>query len=199
MAIIFACASWRVAGGDAGNSPHRRPSCGTPRRLRALRQPGSLVAPRWRPIRAVATIASSLGEDAYLFLSDDADHFLAEAALAAIAGALLSSFLKGFTEAAQERSEQWGKGLATFLADRVDKGLERVREKGEPAADAEAAVTDTRAVAQGATAAQATLWSTTSEHALAGALEGCELTPRAAERAASTARHAGLELIGWGE
>jgi hypothetical protein len=147
--------------------------------------------------QAVAQIASSLGEDAYLFLSDDGDHFLAEAALAAIAGALLSSFLKGFTAAAQERSEQWGKDLANFLADRVDSGLARVRDKGEPEADAVAA--ETRVVAHHATAAQATLWATTSEQALAGALAGYELTPRAAERAASTARQAGLELVGWGE
>lgn len=147
--------------------------------------------------QAVAQIASSLGEDAYLFLSDDADHFLAEAALAAIAGALLSSFLKGFKEAAEARSEEWGKGLANFLADRVDQGLARVREKRGPEVDP--VVEETHAVAKEATAAQATLWATTSERALAGALAGYELTPRAAERAASTARQAGLELVGWGE
>jgi hypothetical protein len=147
--------------------------------------------------QAVAAIAASLGEDAYLFLSDDSDHFLAEAALAAIAGALLSSFLKGFSEAAQARSEAWGKDLANFLGDRVEKGLARVREKRAPEADSVAE--ETRVVARDATAAQATLWASTSEHALAGALQGYELTPRAAERAAATARQAGLELIGWGE
>lgn len=149
--------------------------------------------------QALAQIASSLGEDAYYLLSDDSDHFLAEAALAAIAGALLSSFLKGFTEAAQARGEQWGKDLANFLADRVDKGLERVRDKGRPGADAEAIAAEARTVTEGATSEQAAAWATASEASLVGALDGYGLTAKAAARAASTVRASGLELIGWGQ
>lgn len=152
---------------------------------------------------AIDAIRAVIADDAYVFLDDEADHFVAEAFLIAVASLLIQSFAKGFTDRARERSETWGRELADWLADGVERVLD-VAGEGRPAAsddaaaaaaEAEPLVSAARAAAAESSREQIEVYAAAIEAALAEALCERELTAAAAARIAAQVREAGMKAI----
>jgi hypothetical protein len=153
--------------------------------------------------QAIEAIRVVIADDAYVFLDDEADHFVAEAFLIAVATLLIQSFAKGFTDRASQRSETWGRELADWLADRVERvlgvaGDDTLAAPGDTAAAAVAAeplVSAARAAAAGSSREEIDVYATASEAALAEALRERGLTAAAAARIAAEVREAGIKAI----
>jgi hypothetical protein len=149
---------------------------------------------------AVETIRRAIAEDAYVFLDDDSDHFVAEAVLFGFAGALLQSFAKGFTEQARARSEGWGRVVADWLSDGIEHVLRRGADRGTQdamgaAIEAEPLLSEARAVAAERSADEIDVFAAASEAALVEALRERQLTSKEAARVAAEVRRAAMEAI----
>jgi hypothetical protein len=99
------------------------------------------------PIESAEAIANVLQDDAYLLLPDDGRrHFIGEAVLVGIAGALLTGFIAGVTATLTDRAKEWGAHATKWLLDRVETVLNAEDAVEEGSAD----VTEEVAKAAGA-------------------------------------------------
>lgn len=125
---------------------------------------------------AVDRTREALGTDAYLLIEGEERHFLAEAALTALASTVLTASLKGLVASAEGRAEQRGREVGAWVLDRAERvlGLGQDPELEAAAAEAQAAGGDPDA----------------AEAALAAGLREEGFLAEAAERVAAAARAA---------
>jgi hypothetical protein len=144
-----------------------------------------------RLAEAVARTRDEISTDAYVFVEGDERHFLGETVTLAVAAWVVSTFLHGFTEAAKDDIDGWGRRAYGWLR----KGVQSVfANPGDVRIEKEAA--EAASVARSATDADVEAYAQASDTALRAALVEYGLDWVAAERVATLAREAGLQAIG---
>ena len=152
--------------------------------------------------QAISSVGTLLGEDAYLFLEDDARHFISEAVMAAISTALLQSFLIGLLLGLRGQAQKLGEHLATRLAKDVESAVAGVSDtiSGRAAAkdlkaDVVSSIADIDRAGREARSQEIERYASASEAALIMALRDRGFTATAARRLASNVRRSALAAI----
>jgi len=151
---------------------------------------------------AIAQVRTLNEENAYLFIDDDAGHFLSETVLTIIACTLMQSFLLGFIQEVNRQSA----GLGSDLAKRLANGVKAATRAAADAVVARSTATTVTAevqksadTAREAVARQPDLevdrYADVAEAALITALRDQGYTLAAARRVAQGVRQCALAVI----
>jgi hypothetical protein len=102
------------------------------------------------PLESAKMIARSLSDDAYLLLPGDGRrHFVGEAVLIGIGGALLTGFIAGVTATLKDRALEWGKQASTWLLGKIEGVLNADDAAAEGVAELDAEVSEAAQAAAG--------------------------------------------------